>query len=240
LFDYEVTSREVAFFVILFLNKTFNIMTVSVPTNINDITLGEFQKFDVINIENQDSDFLLHKTIEIFCGIDLNIVSKFPLKDAEDIESEIAGVLSQETPHTTQFELEGVKYGFIPDLSQMSLGEYIDLEEALKETKSFHKAMSVMYRPIVKSFSNLYSIESYDASAERQELMKSAPLGIASSAVVFFYHIVKELLEVSQHYSKTLEEESLTTLEKHSSPKNMDGLTASMHFLRVVSQNLKQ
>tara|TARA_R110002033_G_scaffold1510_7_gene13105 strand:+ start:1318 stop:2010 length:693 start_codon:yes stop_codon:yes gene_type:complete len=230
----------VAFFVILFLNKTFNIMTVSVPTNINDITLGEFQKFDVINIENQDSDFLLHKTIEIFCGIDLNIVSKFPLKDAEDIESEIAGVLSQETPHTTQFELEGVKYGFIPDLSQMSLGEYIDLEDALKETKTFHKAMSVMYRPIVKSFSNLYTIESYDASPDRQELMKSAPLGIASSAVVFFYHIVKELLEVSQHYSKTLEEESLTILEKHSSPKNMDGLTASMHFLRVVSQNLKQ
>jgi hypothetical protein len=230
----------VAFFVILFLNKTFNIMTVSVPTNINDITLGEFQKFDVINIENQDSDFLLHKTIEIFCGIDLNIVSKFPLKDAEDIESEIAGVLSQETPHTTQFELEGVKYGFIPDLSQMSLGEYIDLEDALKETKTFHKAMSVMYRPIVKSFSNLYTIEAYDASPERQELMKSAPLGIASSAVVFFYHIVKELLEVSQHYSKTLEEESLTTLEKRSSPKNMDGLTASMHFLRVVSQNLKQ
>tara|TARA_R110002167_G_scaffold337195_1_gene544618 strand:+ start:228 stop:920 length:693 start_codon:yes stop_codon:yes gene_type:complete len=230
----------VAFFVILFLNKTFNIMTVSVPTNINDITLGEFQKFDVINIENQDSDFLLHKTIEIFCGIDLNVVSKFPLKDAEEIEGEIAGVLSQETPHTTQFELEGVKYGFIPDLSQMSLGEYIDLEDALKETKTFHKAMSVMYRPIVKSFSNLYTIEAYDASPERQELMKSAPLGIASSAVVFFYHIVKELLEVSQHYSKTLEEENLTTLEKHSSPKNMDGLTASMHFLRVVSQNLKQ
>ena len=122
----------------------------------------------------------------------------------------------------------------------MSLGEYIDLEDALKETKTFHKAMSVMYRPIVKSFSNLYTIESYDASPDRQELMKSAPLGIASSAVVFFYHIVKELLEVSQHYSKTLEEESLTTLEKHSSPKNMDGLTASMHFLRVVSQNLKQ
>ena len=215
-------------------------MTVSVPTNINDITLGEFQKFDTINIENQDSDFLLHKTIEIFCGVDLNVVSKFPLKDAEEIESEIAGVLSQETPHTTQFELEGVKYGFIPDLSQMSLGEYIDLEEALKETKSFHKAMSVMYRPIVKSFSNLYTVETYDASPERQELMKSAPLGIASSAVVFFYHIVKELLEVSQHYSKTLEEESLTTLERHSSPKNMDGLTASMHFLRVVSQNLKQ
>ena len=215
-------------------------MNISVPTKINDITLGEFQRFDKINIENQDSDFLLHKTIEIFCGVDINLVSKFPLKDAEDIESQIAGVLSQETPHTTQFELEGVKYGFIPDLCQMSLGEYIDLEEALKETKSFHKAMSVMYRPIVKSFSNLYTVETYDASAERQELMKSAPLGIASSAVVFFYHIVKELLQVSQHFSKTLEGQTLTTLEKHSSPKNMDGLTASMHFLRVVSQNLKQ
>ena len=148
--------------------------------------------------------------------------------------------MSQETPHTTQFELEGVKYGFIPDLSQMSLGEYIDLEEALKETKSFHKAMSVMYRPIVKSFSNLYTVETYDASVERQEIMKSAPLGIASSAVVFFYHIVKELLQASQHYSQSTMTESLTTLERHSSPKNTDGLTASMHFLRVVSQNLKQ
>tara|TARA_R110001599_G_scaffold11557_3_gene54843 strand:- start:517 stop:1164 length:648 start_codon:yes stop_codon:yes gene_type:complete len=215
-------------------------MNISVPTKINDITLGEFQRFDKINIENQDSDFLLHKTIEIFCGVDINLVSKFPLKDAEDIESQIAGVLSQETPHTTQFELEGVKYGFIPDLSQMSLGEYIDLEEALKETKSFHKAMSVMYRPIVKSFSNLYTVETYDASAERQELMKSSPLGIASSAVVFFYHIVKELLQASQHFSQSTMTESLTTLEKHSSPKNMDGLTASTHFLRVVSQNLKQ
>ena len=207
-------------------------MNISVPTKINDITLGEFQRFDKINIENQDSDFLLHKTIEIFCGVDINLVSKFPLKDAEDIESQIAGVLSQDT--------EGVKYGFIPDLSQMSLGEYIDLEEALKETKSFHKAMSVMYRPIVKSFSNLYTVETYDASAERQELMKSAPLGIASSAVVFFYHIVKELLQASQHFSQSTMTESLTTLEKHSSPKNMDGLTASTHFLRVVSQNLKQ
>ena len=215
-------------------------MNISVPTKINDITLEEFQRFDKINIENQDSDFLLHKTIEIFCGVDINLVSKFPLKDAEDIESQIAGVLSQDTPHTTQFELEGVKYGFIPDLSQMSLGEYIDLEEALKETKSFHKAMSVMYRPIVKSFSNLYTVETYDASVERQEVMKSAPLGIASSAVVFFYHIVKELLQASQHYSQSTMTESLTTLEKHSSLKNMDGLTASMHFLRVVSQNLKQ
>tara|TARA_R110002051_G_scaffold324336_1_gene421160 strand:+ start:1350 stop:1997 length:648 start_codon:yes stop_codon:yes gene_type:complete len=215
-------------------------MNISVPTKINDITLEEFQRFDKINIENQDSDFLLHKTIEIFCGVDINLVSKFPLKDAEDIESQIAGVLSQDTPHTTQFELEGVKYGFIPDLSQMSLGEYIDLEEALKETKSFHKAMSVMYRPIVKSFSNLYTVETYDASVERQEIMKSAPLGIASSAVVFFYHIVKELLQASQHYSQSTMTESLTTLEKHSSLKNMDGLTASTHFLRVVSQNLKQ
>ena len=47
-------------------------MNISVPTKINDITLEEFQRFDKINIENQDSDFLLHKTIEIFCGVDIN------------------------------------------------------------------------------------------------------------------------------------------------------------------------
>mgnify|MGYP003663949492 FL=1 len=212
-------------------------MKVSVPTHINDITLLQFQKYSKINTEDQDEEFLIHKTIEIFCNVDIRVVSQFPIKDAKDIVEDIHTVLDQTVKFTDRFTLEGVEYGFIPDLSAMSLGEYIDLEDGLKDTKEFHKAAAVMFRPVVKSFKELYTIDGYDASLERQALMLEAPIGIISSAVVFFYSIVNELLEGSQNYSKSLLEIAKTTLEKDSSVQNMDGLPAYTHLAEVMLQN---
>lgn len=212
-------------------------MKVSVPTHINDITLLQFQKYSKINTEDQDEEFLIHKTIEIFCNVDIRVVSQFPIKDAKEIVEDIHAVLDQTVKFTDRFTLEGVEYGFIPDLSAMSLGEYIDLEDGLKDTKEFHKAAAVMFRPVVKSFKELYTIDGYDASLERQALMLEAPIGIISSAVVFFYSIVNELLEGSQNYSKSLLEIAKTTLEKDSSEQSMAGLPAYTHLAEVMLQN---
>ena len=215
-------------------------MKILVPTDINDITLEQFQKFSKINTEDQEEEFLLHKTIEIFCDVDIALVSKFPLKDVKEIVEEITAVLDQKAPFTDRFELDGIQYGFIPDLSAMSLGEYIDLEDGLKDTKEFHKAASVMYRPIVKSFKELYSIDGYDASLDRQQLMKSAPIGIISAAVVFFYSIVKELLKGSQSYSNQQLTKAQTILERDSSLQNMAGSPAYTHYVEVIAQNINQ
>ena len=212
-------------------------MKVSVPTHINDITLLQFQKYSKINTEDQDEEFLIHKTIEIFCNVDIRVVSQFPIKDAKEIVEDIHTVLDQTVKFTDRFTLEGVEYGFIPDLSAMSLGEYIDLEDGLKDTKEFHKAAAVMFRPVIKSFKELYTIDGYDASLERQALMLEAPIGIISSAVVFFYSIVNELLEGSQNYSKSLLEIAKTTLEKDSSEQSMAGLPAYTHLAEVMLQN---
>jgi hypothetical protein len=212
-------------------------MKVNVPTHINDITLLQFQKYSKINTDDQDEEFLMHKTIEIFCDVDIKVVSQFPIKDAKEIVEDIHTVLDQTVKFTDRFTLDGIEYGFIPDLSAMSLGEYIDLEDGLKDTKEFHKAAAVMFRPVIKSFKELYTIDGYDASLERQALMLEAPIGIISSAVVFFYSIVNELLEGSQNYSKSLLEIAKTTLEKDSSVRSMDGLAAYTHLAGVMLQN---
>tara|TARA_R110000803_G_scaffold9650_3_gene30289 strand:+ start:330 stop:977 length:648 start_codon:yes stop_codon:yes gene_type:complete len=212
-------------------------MKVNVPTHINDITLLQFQKYSKINTEDQDEEFLIHKTIEIFCDVDIRVVSQFPIKDAKEIVEDIHTVLDQTVKFTDRFTLEGVEYGFIPDLSAMSLGEYIDLEDGLKDTKEFHKAAAVMFRPVIKNFKELYTIDGYDASLDRQAVMLDAPIGIISSAVVFFYSIVNELLEGSQNYSKSLLEIAKTTLEKDSSVQSMDGLAAYTHLAGVMLQN---
>lgn len=214
-------------------------MEILVPTSINDITLEQYQKFYKINTENQEEEFFIFKTIEIFCGIDMKTISKFPFKDAKAISEDILGVLDQTVPFQDRFELNGIKYGFIPDLQAMSLGEFIDLEESLRDTKDFHIAASVMYRPVTKEFKEIYAIDGYEANKSIQMDMKGAPIGIISAAIVFFYNIVNELLMVSQDFSQKEKERISTILEKLNSQKNTAGLTQYTHFVEVMRQSME-
>tara|TARA_R110002072_G_C7886894_1_gene528471 strand:- start:157 stop:804 length:648 start_codon:yes stop_codon:yes gene_type:complete len=215
-------------------------MKIQVPTHINDITLEQYQRFALINTEEQDKEFFMFKTIEIFCGVDIALVSKMRLKDAESISNEVLEVLQQNVPFTNKFELDGVKYGFIPDLQAISLGEFIDLEEGLSKDKDFHKAASVMFRPIVKEFGELYTIDGYEASTEMHHVMKQAPVGIISAAIVFFYNIAKELLKASQDFSSQEKAEAMTILEKLNSQRNTGGLTLSTLYAEAMLQSINK
>jgi len=215
-------------------------MKIQVPTHINDITLEQYQRFALINTEEQDKEFFMFKTIEIFCGVDIALVSKMRLSDAESISNEVLEVLQQNVPFTNKFELDGVKYGFIPDLQAISLGEFIDLEEGLSKDKDFHKAASVMFRPIVKEFGELYTIEGYEASTEAHHIMKQAPVGIISAAIVFFYSIAKELLKASQDFSSQEKEEAMTILEKLNSQRSTGGLTLSTLYAEAMLQSINK
>ena len=215
-------------------------MKIQVPTHINDITLEQYQRFALINTEEQDKEFFMFKTIEIFCGVDIALVSKMRLKDAESISNEVLGVLQQNVPFTNKFELDGVKYGFIPDLQAISLGEFIDLEEGLSKDKDFHKAASVMFRPIVKEFGELYTIDGYEASTEMHHIMKQAPVGVISAAIVFFYNIANELLKASQDFSSQEKAEAMTILEKLNSQRNTGGLTLSTLYAEAMLQSINK
>ena len=215
-------------------------MKISVPTHINDITLEQYQRFALINTEEQDKEFFMFKTIEIFCGVDIALVSKMRLKDAESISNEVLDVLQQNVPFTNKFELDGVKYGFIPDLQAISLGEFIDLEEGLSKDKDFHKAASVMFRPIVKEFGELYTIDGYEASTEMHHIMKQAPVGVISAAIVFFYNIANELLKASQDFSSQEKAEAMTILEKLNSQRSTGGLTLSTLYAEAMLQSINK
>ena len=215
-------------------------MKISVPTHINDITLEQYQRFALINTEEQDKEFFMFKTIEIFCGVDIALVSKMRLSDAESISNEVLEVLQQNVPFTNKFELDGVKYGFIPDLQAISLGEFIDLEEGLSKDKDFHKAASVMFRPIVKEFGELYTIDGYEASTEMHHVMKQAPVGVISAAIVFFYNIAKELLKASQDFSSQEKAEATTILEKLNLQRNTGGLTLSTLYAEAMLQSINK
>ena len=216
-------------------------MKLQIPTLINDITVSEYLKFIEVKKEDADEEFLIHKTISIFCGISMKEVLTIDAQEAQDIAVEIYAVLNQKADFVDRFELNGVEYGFIPNLEDLSLGEYIDLETYLKDQKNLHKVAAVMYRPIVKQYKELYDIESYSSDLKAQELMKQAPIGVISQAVVFFYNIVNELLTDSPHYlEKQMKEAQETIQQQVSSLRNMGGLTQSTYLAKVMLETLNK
>jgi hypothetical protein len=102
---------------------------LQIPDSIKDITLKQYMDFERVNIEgNQDSIFLMQKTVEIFCNVNLDLTLQIKYNDLKEITNHIYSLLEKDTDLVTVFKLEDIEYGFIPKLDDITLGEYIDLD----------------------------------------------------------------------------------------------------------------
>ena len=95
---------------------------ITIPNNLNEITLGQYQKFLSIAENNKEGEFLNAKMIEIFCGISLADTYNLKMSSVTAILDVLNNMLEQKPQHIVQFKMDGVKYGFIPDLDELSLG----------------------------------------------------------------------------------------------------------------------
>ena len=209
---------------------------INVPTSLNEITLGQYQKYLKIAENNPDGNFLDAKMIEIFCGIPLSDSYKIKMSSVRAIVDILVNLLESKPTHVERFEMNGVQYGFIPDLDEMSLGEYIDLDNNASQWDNMHVAMNVLYRPIKTSKLGKYNIEDYNV--KNPEAMKDMPLGAAIGSLFFFYNLGIELANHTILYSNNQAEmeiyqEQLTSIE------NGDGINQFMDSLTEILQNLK-
>lgn len=162
------------------------------PEHVNELTVEQYQRY--LKVDTSNTTFQLLKACEIFLGI--------PLKEAMTYQSdqfftmmaellELIGKKQQLQPIVTY---NGQEYGFIPSLEELTLGEYVDLDEYLADMQSLHKTVGVLYRPITQRIGKRYTIEPYKPN----DGYKDFPLGVALGALVFFYDLSKELSEITQ------------------------------------------
>ena len=157
---------------------------LTVPSKLSEITLGQYQKFAKIAEKDQEEDFLQKKMIEIFCGVPLKYVDNFKYTSIKKVTTVLVQMFKEKTNLIERFKMDGVEYGFIPKLDDMSFGEYADLDQLMKDWDTMDKALAVLYRPVKKSYSGRYIIEEYDV--DKTKPMAGMPLDVAFSAVFFF------------------------------------------------------
>lgn len=212
---------------------------IQIPTSLEEITLGQYQEYLKVTDQNTDEEFIAQKMISIFCNIKMSYVQMIKYSDAVSIISTITKMFENKPKLVQRFKIKDMEFGFIPNLEDMSFGEYIDLETNIGDWQSMNKAMAVMYRPIVKSKKEQYEIAKYTGTELLEEVMKFAPLSVVFSSMLFFWNLSSDLLQATMDY---LEEEvtGMNTHLKHSLEENGDGIIQSIQSLKATLHDLMQ
>ena len=144
------------------------------------------------------------ETIAALSNIPKQLVKELALKDVAVLMSKIAKLQQkQDTNLKKIIEIEGIEYGFHPDLDSITLGEYADIETFIKNGVENHLAelMAVLYRPIKEKKNDIYIIDAYDGNIRlRAEEMKKMSAEQVQAALFFFYNLGKELSQILPLY----------------------------------------
>lgn len=213
-------------------------LQITIPTSLEEITLEKYQKFLSIAKDNPDGEFIQHKMVEIFCGIDLKDAAKISYKDVNEITTNLSNLFKHKYDLKRTFKLGNTEFGFITNLDEITLGEYTDLDKYISDWDKMHNAMAVLYRPITKKLKDKYQIEEYNGSYTYCDAMKFMPVDIALGAVVFFYNLGNELLKSTIHYLEN-NREFQSIVNNHNLEVNGVGIHHSMLLLKEMLENLK-
>ena len=103
---------------------------IVIPTEWKDITIGKYQEYlRVLKSKKKDKQ-KEEEIIALFCGLSKEIVNKIKLKDKKELVNKINLFVNNErnTELEKRIKFNGKKYGFIPNLSKITTGEFVDIE----------------------------------------------------------------------------------------------------------------
>ena len=175
---------------------------VIVPTEWKDITIAEFQRYlQIANTKRKTRD---DEIISMFCKIDKKLIKKLQLKQKKLLVDKINKFVNSknDTILEKRIKFKGKQFGFVPNLSKITTGEFVDIEEYGKDiNKNLHRIMSVLYREVNREVGEFYSVKPYDPDELEIDKFKDLPMSTTLSAIDFFFRLGRNLLEDLNSYS---------------------------------------
>ncbi len=175
-----------------------------IPDRWSDITIETYQKYVEIQEGKGSEKNKVIKSLALLCNVTPFVVKKMAYKDLLEIMAILKTMIDTE-PNKEEFRktfmFKKEKYGFCPNLSRITTGEYIDLETYCKNPiENLHIIMSILYRKITFERNERYAIEEYNPDEFKEELFKDCPMDIALSSLGFFLTLGERLAKTSRNF----------------------------------------
>ena len=208
---------------------------LQVPTNLAGIPISKYKKFIAMaNEDNGDEQALYH-----FCGLTPDQQERMKVADKNRLRLILSTALQEKPALVQTFEFKGVKYGLHPKIEDISMGEYVDLDQLLKEPyKNAEKVLGILYRPITDTKFGKYLIENYDPDKHTGEGFGALGTDVLLGCMLFFYRLEIALLITFLRYSQKEQETNQHLTDLPNSQGSGDGIAQSIKLLEAISRSL--
>jgi hypothetical protein len=168
-----------------------------ISTKYSDQTLGTYVDFMAAGEDTVSQ-------IQAITGLKRDDIRKIDMATIDKIVSAYANGLRNDEKIFKQFiDIDGVKFGFHPNLKSMTFGEWLDLSELSKNfPHQLPELMCILYRPVTAEINLQYKIEEYDSDVHLNYAPQMRKLNLANvnAALLFFSTLRNDLVNSTPEY----------------------------------------
>ena len=215
-------------------------ISIKVPTDYSSISLKTYLELQK-EMKNYEGEEEAQTALMLYhlCGIPAEYIKGISIEDYNLIKYELESFISKtDLPLKKIITIDGVQYGFEPNLSQMSYGAYSDITKfkLLTIDENWAKVMSILYRPVTKKQSDTYAIQAYTGEID-EKLFLNVGMDVHFGALFFFVRLSTDLQNATLNYLKEMANHPST---KSILGKNGKHILQSLSLPRETSLNMKQ
>jgi hypothetical protein len=168
-----------------------------ISTKYSDQTLGTYVDFMAAGEDTVSQ-------IQAITGLKRDDIRKIDMATIEKIVTAYANGLKNDEKVFQKFiEVDGIKFGFHPNLKSMTFGEWLDLSELSKNfPHQLPELMCILYRPVTAEINMQYKIEDYDSDVHLKYAPQMRKLNLANvnAALLFFSTLRNDLVSNTPAY----------------------------------------
>ena len=144
---------------------------LEVPNNWSAVTLKQYlalRKDMESYSDNEEAIFacLLHH----LCEFPVEYLEQMDINTYLSIKGAVTKFFTNiDLPLKRFITIDGVEYGFEPNLSEMAYGAYVDISkyESIAIDEKWAEIMSILYRPVTQKLGALYDIKTYNGNIDK-------------------------------------------------------------------------
>jgi uncharacterized protein (UPF0248 family) len=181
---------------------------IKVPTDWTGISLKKYLELQT-DLETYKDDDAAVTAIMLYhlCGLDLKYLNAIPVETYSEIRDTLALFTNGiEIPLKRVINIDGIEYGFEPNLSKMAYGAYVDISkyQTMAIDKNWANIMSILYRPVKHKKGEMYSIDTYTGIDNSAKFL-NVGMDIHFGALFFLLNLSMDLLNSTLNSSMAME-----------------------------------
>lgn len=181
---------------------------LTIPTDWAGVSLQKFLALKAdVEAYKDDEEAVTALMLLHLCGLEPTYLKSLPMDAYNEIKETLGKFIKDvDLPLQKFITIDGIEYGFEPNLSKMAYGAYADItkHKVLEINNDWASIMNILYRPVKHKKGELYEIDTYIGDTDSAKFL-NVGMDVHFGALFFLLNLSTDLLTSILNSTKGLE-----------------------------------